>query len=164
VVRGIAREPGRRSKVAVEAPAGDLDPQGACIGPRGIRHRAVTSELGEEQVQIVSWSSDPERYVANALTPATALRVELDPDTPSASPAALSPRQRHPFRRHLRELRQLSEPAAMTTRGHQPARMCAGCRGVRPRLELVRLVCVPGAGVKLDSDLRLPGRGAYLCS
>jgi len=35
---------------------------------------------------------------------------------------------------------------------------------VRPRLELVRLVCVPGAGVKLDSDLRLPGRGAYLCS
>ena len=52
----------------------------------------------------------------------------------------------------------------MTTRGHQPSRMCAGCRRVRPRLELVRLVCVAGAGVKLDSDLRLPGRGAYLCA
>jgi N utilization substance protein A len=84
VVRGIAREPGRRSKVAVEAPAGDIDPQGACIGPRGIRHRAVTSELGEEQVQIVSWSADPGQYVANALTPATALNVAIDVDTRTA--------------------------------------------------------------------------------
>ncbi|MBV8300721.1 MAG: transcription termination/antitermination protein NusA [Candidatus Dormibacteraeota bacterium] len=78
VVRGIAREPGRRSKVAVEAPDGDLDPQGACIGPRGVRQRAVTSELGEEQVQIVAWSADPATFVGNALIPATVLGVELD--------------------------------------------------------------------------------------
>lgn len=84
VIRGIAREPGRRSKVAVEAPGGDIDPQGACIGTRGVRHRAVTSELGEEQVQIVTWASDPERYVANALTPALATKVEIDPETRTA--------------------------------------------------------------------------------
>jgi transcription termination/antitermination protein NusA len=78
VIRGLAREPGRRSKVAVDAPLGDIDAQGACIGPRGVRQRAVTSELGEEQVQIVAWSADPAEYVANALIPAAVLGVELD--------------------------------------------------------------------------------------
>jgi N utilization substance protein A len=84
VVRGIAREPGRRSKVAVDAPGGEIDPQGACIGPRGVRHRAVTSELGQEQVQIVLWSPDAATFVANALTPATATGVAIDPETRTA--------------------------------------------------------------------------------
>lgn len=84
IIRGIAREPGRRTKVAVDAPAADIDPQGACIGPRGVRQRAVTSELGEEQVQIVAWSPDPATYVANALIPATVLDVELDESTHTA--------------------------------------------------------------------------------
>jgi N utilization substance protein A len=84
VIRDIAREPGRRTKVAVEAPAGDIDPQGACIGPRGVRQRAVTGELGEEQVQIVAWSAEPATYVANALIPATVLRVTLDDATHTA--------------------------------------------------------------------------------
>jgi len=80
IIRGIAREPGRRSKVAVEAPAGDIDAQGACIGPRGVRHRAVTSELGAEQVQIVAWAEDVETYVANALIPAVVRSVRIDDD------------------------------------------------------------------------------------
>jgi N utilization substance protein A len=84
VIRGIAREPGKRTKVAVDAPLGDLDPQGACIGPRGVRQRAVTSELGEEQVQIVAWSADPATYVANTLIPATVQAVELDETTRTA--------------------------------------------------------------------------------
>ena len=84
VIRAIAREPGRRTKVAVDAPAGDLDPQGACIGPKGVRQRAVTSELGDEQVQIVAWSSDPATYVANTLIPATVSGVTLDPATQTA--------------------------------------------------------------------------------
>jgi len=84
VIRAIAREPGRRTKVAVEAPAGDLDPQGACIGPRGVRQRAVTSELGDEQVQIVAWAGDPARYVANALIPASVLGVVLDQESHTA--------------------------------------------------------------------------------
>ena len=78
VIRGMAREAGRRTKVAVEAPAGDIDPQGACIGPKGVRQRAVTSELGEEQVQIVAWSPDPSAFVANSLIPATVTDVTLD--------------------------------------------------------------------------------------
>jgi N utilization substance protein A len=84
VVRAIARDPGRRTKVAVDAPDGDLDPQGACIGRNGVRQRAVTSELGEEQVQIVAWSADPATFVMNSLIPATARGVELDAESRTA--------------------------------------------------------------------------------
>lgn len=78
VIRAMVREAGRRSKVAVEAIRPGIDAQGACIGPRGVRHRAVTSELHDEQVQIVGWSEDPAVYVGNALAPATPSRVEID--------------------------------------------------------------------------------------
>ena len=84
VIRGVARDPGRRSKVAVEAPSGDIDPQGACIGPRGVRQRAVTSELGTEQVQIVAWSPDRQQYVKNALIPANVEGVDLDDESHTA--------------------------------------------------------------------------------
>ncbi|MGH7687230.1 MAG: transcription termination/antitermination protein NusA [Candidatus Dormibacteria bacterium] len=84
VIRGVARDPGRRSKVAVDAPSGDIDPQGACIGPRGVRQRAVTSELGTEQVQIVAWSPDRQQYVKNALIPANVEGVDLDDESHTA--------------------------------------------------------------------------------
>jgi N utilization substance protein A len=84
VVRAIARDPGRRTKVAVDAPEGDVDPQGACIGRNGVRQRAVTSELGEEQVQIVAWSADPATFVINSLIPAVARGVELDLESRTA--------------------------------------------------------------------------------
>jgi len=83
-VRAMAREPGRRSKVAVEAVQPGIDPVGACIGPRGVRIRAVVSELGEEQVQVIGWSADAAVYVANALQPATVRTVELDEDQHTA--------------------------------------------------------------------------------
>jgi N utilization substance protein A len=84
VIRAIARDPGRRTKVAVDAPEGDVDPQGACIGRNGVRQRAVTSELGEEQVQIVAWSADPAKFVMNSLIPAVARGVELDTESRTA--------------------------------------------------------------------------------
>ena len=84
VVRGIVREAGRRCKIAVEATDPAVDARGACIGPRGVRHQAITSELGAEQVQIVVWSPEPATYIANALAPATARSVELDDATRTA--------------------------------------------------------------------------------
>jgi N utilization substance protein A len=84
VVRALVREPGRRSKVAVEAPVGGIDPEGACIGPRGVRIRAVVSELGDEQVHVVGWSDDPATYIARAVGPAAVLGVELDHETRTA--------------------------------------------------------------------------------
>ncbi|GAC1337591.1 MAG: hypothetical protein NVSMB29_02160 [Candidatus Dormibacteria bacterium] len=83
-IRAIAREPGRRSKVAVWSPLGEVDAPGACIGPKGVRHRAVVSELGGEQVQIIAWSEEPAVFVANALTPATVRGVALDEATRTA--------------------------------------------------------------------------------
>ncbi len=85
LVRGIVREAGRRSKVAVEAADPAVDARGACIGPRGVRHQAITSELGHEQVQIVVWSADTATYIANALAPATVARVDLDEESRTAT-------------------------------------------------------------------------------
>lgn len=84
-IRAVAREPGRRSKVAVESHDPDIDAQGACIGPKGVRHRAITTELGGEQLQIVRWSDDPAQLVAAAIAPATVKRVTLDEATHTAS-------------------------------------------------------------------------------
>ncbi len=84
VIRAMAREAGRRTKVAVDSTDPDIDPQGACIGPKGMRHRAVTSQLGLEQLQVVRYDPDPARYVANSLIPATVRGVELDSTTRTA--------------------------------------------------------------------------------
>jgi N utilization substance protein A len=83
-IRALAREPGRRSKVAVEATQPGIDPVGACIGPKGVRIRAVVSELGEEQVQVIGFSTDQATYVANSLQPAAVRKVELDEDSRTA--------------------------------------------------------------------------------
>jgi transcription termination/antitermination protein NusA len=83
-VRAIAREPGRRTKVAVYTTGGSLDAEGACIGPRGVRHRAVVAELGGEQLHIVGWSADPAVFCARALAPAEVHGVELDEESRTA--------------------------------------------------------------------------------
>ena len=77
-VRSVAREAGVRSKVAVSSYDDRLDPVGACVGPKGSRVRTVVSELRGERVDVVLWSDDPARCVANALSPAKVSRVLVD--------------------------------------------------------------------------------------
>ncbi|MDI9589675.1 MAG: transcription termination factor NusA [Acidobacteriota bacterium] len=77
-VRSVAREPGVRSKMAVSSHDERLDPVGACVGPKGSRVRTVVSELRGERVDVVLWSDDPARCVANALSPAKVTRVLVD--------------------------------------------------------------------------------------
>jgi transcription termination/antitermination protein NusA len=84
-VRAIAREPGLRTKVAVSATQPGLDPVGACVGPKGVRHRAILSELATEHVDIVPWSDDPEAFVAASLGPAKADAVTIDRATRTAT-------------------------------------------------------------------------------
>ena len=84
-VRAIAREPGLRTKVAVSATEPGIDPVGACVGPRGVRHRAVLSELSNEHVDIVPWSDDAASLVAAALGPAKVESVAIDRATRTAS-------------------------------------------------------------------------------
>ena len=84
-IRAIAREPGLRTKIAVSATEPGIDPVGACVGPRGVRHRAILSELATEHVDIVPWSDDPEAFVAASLGPAKAESVSIDRATRTAT-------------------------------------------------------------------------------
>ncbi|AFV76211.1 transcription termination factor NusA [Thermus oshimai] len=79
-VKAIAREPGRRSKVAVTSHNPNVDPIGACIGHKGQRIQAVSAELGREKVDIILWSKDPKEFIRNALSPAQVGSIELDPE------------------------------------------------------------------------------------
>jgi transcription termination/antitermination protein NusA len=84
-VRAIAREPGLRTKIAVWATEPGLDPVGACVGPKGVRHRAILSELSNEHIDIVPWSEDAEALVAAALGPAKVEKVTIDRVTRTAT-------------------------------------------------------------------------------
>jgi N utilization substance protein A len=77
-IRGIAREAGSRTKVAVISRDDAIDPVGACVGLKGSRVQAVVNELGGERIDIVPWSPDPERFARLALAPARVAKVFSD--------------------------------------------------------------------------------------
>lgn len=75
-MKAIAREPGSRTKVAVVARQPGIDAVGACVGMRGVRIQNVVNELGGEKIDVVQWDERPEKFVANALSPAQVISVE----------------------------------------------------------------------------------------
>src|SRR5262250_2786876 len=79
-VKGAAREPGVRAKIAVTSHDRDVDPVGACVGMRGTRVQAVVQELRGERIDIVLWRSDPAEYMCRALAPATVSKIIMDED------------------------------------------------------------------------------------
>ena len=83
-IKAIAREPGLRSKVAVFAEDPAIDAVGACVGPKGVRHRSLLAELGHEHIDFVPWSEDPAAFAAAAVGPATVVDVLLDRVTNTA--------------------------------------------------------------------------------
>ncbi len=76
-VKGISREAGMRTKIAVYSKDENVDPRGACIGPRGARIAHVVDELGGEKIDVVLWNEDPVKYIAEALSPAKVVGVEI---------------------------------------------------------------------------------------
>src|SRR3954470_22763174 len=84
-IRGVAREPGYRSKIAVESHAQGVDPVGACVGPRGSRVRMVVSELRGEKIDIIPWNNEPARFIAKALSPARVREVYIDDESKEAT-------------------------------------------------------------------------------
>jgi transcription termination/antitermination protein NusA len=84
-IRGVAREPGYRSKIAVESHAQGVDPVGACVGPRGSRVRMVVSELRGEKIDIIPWNNEPARFIAKALSPARVREVLVDDESREAT-------------------------------------------------------------------------------
>ena len=79
-VKGAAREPGGRAKIAVTSHDRDVDPVGACVGMRGTRVQAVVQELRGEKIDIVPWTNDPAEYVCRALAPAKVSKIIMDED------------------------------------------------------------------------------------
>src|SRR5579884_4031442 len=79
-LKAIAREAGSRTKVAVTARQEGVDAVGACVGMRGVRIQNVVNELNGEKIDVVQWDESPERFVANALSPATVTAVEVNPN------------------------------------------------------------------------------------
>ena len=77
VIKSIAREPGSRTKIAVETEEEGIDPIGSLVGQRGTRISAVINELGGEKIDVVKWSDSPEEYITNALSPAKILEVKI---------------------------------------------------------------------------------------
>ena len=84
-IKAIAREAGNRSKVAVASRQEGLDPVGATVGQRGARVQAVVAELGGEKIDVIPWNDDPAVFVANALSPAQVINVEIDEEHRIAS-------------------------------------------------------------------------------
>jgi N utilization substance protein A len=82
-IKGAARDPGLRAKIAVLAKESRIDPVGACVGMRGSRVQAVTNELAGERVDIILWDEDPARFAINAMAPAEVMSIVVDEDAHS---------------------------------------------------------------------------------
>lgn len=79
-VKSISREAGSRTKLAVWSNDENVDPVGACIGPKGQRVTSIVDELGGEKIDVVKYSNDPAEFIAAALSPADVVSVEIDPE------------------------------------------------------------------------------------
>ncbi len=84
-IKGIAREGGSRTKIAVYSHDPDVDAQGACIGPKGIRVQAINDELKTEKIDIIKWSEDPAEYITSALSPSKVVSCTVNESEKSAS-------------------------------------------------------------------------------
>jgi N utilization substance protein A len=78
LLKGVAREAGDRSKVAVTATNESIDPVGSAVGQRGTRIQAILAELGEEKIDIILWDENPAQFISNALSPARIDEVQID--------------------------------------------------------------------------------------
>lgn len=83
-IKGVAREGGSRTKIAVHSNDPDVDAQGSCIGTRGIRVMAINEELRNEKIDIIKWSEDPTEFITAALSPAKVLTCTVDEEEKSA--------------------------------------------------------------------------------
>jgi len=84
-IKGISREAGSRTKIAVWAEDGNVDPVGACVGARGVRVQSVVDELFGEKIDVITWSEDPQTFIANVLSPAKVDGVILGEEGKSAT-------------------------------------------------------------------------------
>ena len=83
-IKSISREAGSRSKIAVLSHDESIDPMGACVGPKGSRVQNIVEELKNEKIDIIKWSKDPKEFIANSLSPAKVVSVDINEEEKSA--------------------------------------------------------------------------------
>ena len=193
-IKSIAREAGSRTKMAVLSNDPDVDPIGACVGPKGGRVASIVNELGGEKIDIIKYSEIPEEYIAASLSPSEVLSVTMLEDGKSCrvvvpdnqlslaigkegQNARLAAKltgykidggQTHRLQdRHQEQIRSVilleRKAVAETMQKKIPMRQCLGCREMKPKKELIRVVRSPEGLISLDFKGKAPGRGAYLC-
>ena len=84
-IKGLTREPGSRSKIAVASNVKGVDPVGTCIGPKGMRVQNIIDELRGEKIDIIRYSDDPAEFISNALSPAKVVSIEIDEEKKACS-------------------------------------------------------------------------------
>ena len=84
-LKALAREAGRRTKVAVATVQENVDPVGSCLGPRGIRLQSIINELNGEKIDVIQWDPDPAAFIANALSPSQVTSINIDEETNTAT-------------------------------------------------------------------------------
>ena len=190
-IKSVSREAGSRTKIAVFSKEEDVDPVGACIGPRGQRVSNIVDALGGEKIDIVKYNDDVPTYIAAALAPADVVGVEIL-DEEARSCRATVPDDQLSLAignkgQNVRLAAKLTgwkidikpesgfydgtqqEAAACKQGGGKmkakkvPVRMCAGCGGRFDKRDLVRVVRTPQGDVQLDLTGKMAGRGAYVC-
>jgi len=87
-IKGIAREPGERAKIAVESQDARIDAVGACVGMKGVRIHAIVRELNNENIDVVNYADDPTLYIQRSLAPAKIKQIEVDEETKKATVSA----------------------------------------------------------------------------
>jgi len=113
-VKAAARDPGSRAKIAVKTNDGRIDPVGACVGMRGSRVQAVSSELGGERIDIVLWDDNPAQLVINAMAPAEVASIVVDEDTHTMDLAVKADQLSQAIGRHGQNVKLASELSGWT--------------------------------------------------
>ncbi|OGT44595.1 MAG: transcription termination/antitermination protein NusA [Gammaproteobacteria bacterium RIFCSPHIGHO2_12_FULL_37_34] len=113
-IKAAARDPGSRAKIAVKTNDGRIDPIGACVGMRGSRVQAVSSELGGERIDIVLWNDNPAQLVINAMAPAEVASIVLDEDTHTMDIAVKADQLSQAIGRHGQNVKLASELTGWT--------------------------------------------------
>tara|TARA_R110000868_G_scaffold144960_4_gene364514 strand:- start:31864 stop:33342 length:1479 start_codon:yes stop_codon:yes gene_type:complete len=108
-LKGVARDPGSRAKIAVKTNDGRIDPIGACVGMRGARVQAVSEELGGERVDVILWDDNPAQLVINAMAPAEIEAIVVDEDTHSMDVAVAEDQLSQAIGRNGQNVRLASE-------------------------------------------------------
>jgi N utilization substance protein A len=136
VIKSVAREAGSRTKIAVASTDSHIDPVGSMVGQRGVRVATVMSELGGEKIDIIEWSTDPKKYIEEALSPAKILDIEVNEAEKSAK-VTVSPDQQ----------------SLAIGKGGQNVRLAAKLTGWRIDIQSEGM---PASGPRVDGDKTAP--------